>query len=498
MTTPASNLGVQQQSALSANVPSGKGNSPITVTLGDRTEDEIPRPIKQEPDISRLIQSPLLPNIWPFADRKGNPQTGPLVSVKVMSSADNKEVGRELTPQVEQQEELTTSLRPSKSLSSLKLVPQRQGLIIPPGAVMSQSSEVFAQGEVSSPAHKAETHEQPISKQTIEEQGHDLGLEHRPASRNDRESHPVNPVDNIRAAPGHGQDLTSLDNNQEAGRSGTPAQDDLKQSSKHVNRDSHISDSTPVHELKDSREVISIPAANNTQSSASMTVHAAVQPTGPHSWPLSTIHALESATLHQTPGNSPIALPVPIIRVQQTTESEEMPPPSECSAARLLETRLETVQRPISKAFADESHISASALTSSSPVGDGLVPSPATSSLQQAATVPEQHQSEARSAISPLGNQGKDTMDHDYPGFTKLAVRKARNLAEPRFVLSILLGRQLAERTKPHLQELARPSIWKPGKPVSAGACEFDRIAELERELGFLRRECSGGKKTKS
>jgi hypothetical protein len=441
--------------------------------------------------------------MWPFADREGNPKIEPLVPSEVMHGAEHPDVRRYSTPNVEQQEEPTMSLRPSKSLSSLKLASQRRGLCIPPGAALSQSSDVCAQGEVSSPPRSTDTHQQPISEQTV--QGHEQASEekHDSTSMNGREASLASQEDISTTFSATKPEVRSVNSDQEAPSVTSPATGDVEQSSSLVDGRSQDPGVTPVIESKETRGPVSFQSSDSAQSSATEAVlnggsesHAngsqcpeAVQTNWLCSWPASRSNVGESPILPHPDRDSSMASPIPIIRVQQTTESEETALPSGALAAKGMEAQPEAIRESISSALADQPGESTPALPSDPAQLDAVVPGLEGSSAQSAATVPELAGTDKTFSITPSNDNIKDTLDTDRPGITKLAVRKARNLAGRKFVLSILLGRKLAEQTKPQLQELARPPIRMPAKTVPIpGPSQVDGIVELEGELDVSRR----------
>jgi hypothetical protein len=441
--------------------------------------------------------------MWPFADREGNAKIEALVPTENMPSAEHQDVRRKSTPHVEQQEEPTTYLRPSKSLSSLKLAPQRRGLCVPPGSALSQSSEVCAQGEVSSPPRKTDTHEQPISEQMV--RGHEQTSEQNidSTSTNDGEAFLANQEDILTTSSAPEPDVRSMNSDPEAPSVTSPAAGDVEQSSYLVKGRSQDPDFTPVVESKESSGPVSVQPSDSAQSSATETVlnggsegpanepqrHEAVQPNWLCSWPVSRSNAVESPLLHHPDRDSSITSPIPTIRVQQTTESEETTLPSEALAADHMEAKPKALREPMSSALADQPREPAPASPSDPAQLDDVVPSLEASSAPSAPTVPELAESDKPFSINRSNANVKDTPDTDRPGITKLAVRKARNLAGRKFVLSMLLGRQLAEQTKPQLQELARLPIRRPAKTVPVpGPSQIDGIAELEGELDVPRR----------
>jgi hypothetical protein len=441
--------------------------------------------------------------MWPFADRKGNPKIEPLVPSEVMHGAEHPDVRRYSTPHIEQQEEPTTSLRPSKSLSSLKLASKRRGLCIPPGAALSQSSDVVAQGEVSSPPRPTDTHEQPISEQTV--RGHEQGSEekHDSPSTNGREASLASQEDISTTFSATEPEVRSVNSGQEAPSVTSPATGDVEQSSSIVDGRSQDRCVTPVVESRESRGPVSVQSSDSAQSSATETVlnggteglangpqcPEAVQTNWLRSWPVSRSDVGESPILPHPDRGSSITSPIPTIRVQQTTESEETALPSGALAAKGMEAQLRVTREPIPPALADQPGESNPASQSDPAQLDIVVPGLEESSAPSAATVPELARTDKTFSMTPSNDSIKDTPDADCPGITKLAVRKARNLAGRKFVLSILLGRQLAEQTKPQLQELANPPIRRPAKTVPVpGPIQVDGIAELEGELDVSRR----------
>ncbi len=440
--------------------------------------------------------------MWPFTDREGNPKIEPLVATEDTSSADHQDVRRKSTPEVEQQEGLKASLRPSKSLTSLKLVPERRGLCIPPRSAVSQSSEVCAQGEVTSPPRKTETHEQPVSDQTAQEHEQACKSKREPASTNDIEESPASREDALTTVSVADSKPMSMDKDQEPKPVANAAEGEVKQASAPIKKRSQSSEAMPVLDRKEPRDPMSTPAADNPQSSATKTIQngdngallndlpspESVQSNWLRPWPRNNTDAVESPVLRHPLRNSSTTAPIPTIHVHQTTEPEETELPSRDSAAKCSETKPNAPREPISEAPTDHSYISTQTLTGDPAQLDAVLHNPAACVVRSTAIEPELPEIEAPSAIGLSLDKVKGSVEPDRLEFAKLAVRKARNLAGHKFVLSILLGRRLAEQTKPQLEELARPSMRRPGKTVPVpGPSQVDGIAELEGELGVPR-----------
>jgi hypothetical protein len=525
--------------------------------------------------------APLVPaEDMPFANSEANPQIGPLVPAEDMPIAEVEAERRNSTPEIEQQENLGTALRPSKSLSSLQPAPQQRGLYVPPGTAVSQSSEVCAQGEMTSPPRQAETQEQPSSELALQEQEHIPDSGQEPAIVSDSQDLPDVRQKNATSASGLDQNLASADDDQGAAPCAAPRQDDSQQSSASIQGGAQTLEPSTVDESKEpqppawglaaegayapvpetalnadsgaptleSTKVleskapkspasdaaaesaqVSMPekvpnvddgaqnleptmvlesieqqspasdlAAENTQASVPEKVlnvdsgasadnlqsSTAAQQTWLHSWAVGSTDVVESSAPPQPPGNSSITSPIPTIRVQPTTESDEMAP----SSANLDEIDFQSIpheaRKQSSESPADDAHMATPASGVSPSQDDAASPSAVASATPAAAAGPELPSMDTPSGTKSAIGIVKDEKGVEYPGFTKLAVRKARNLAANRLVLSILLGRKLAESTKLQLQQLARSPIRRPGNAVPVpGLSQIDGIAELEGGL---------------
>jgi hypothetical protein len=430
--------------------------------------------------------------MWPFADRNGNgnPEIEPLVPAENNSRVEDQDVRRKSSPEIEQQTEPRPSLRPSRSLCSLKLVPQRHGLCIPPGAAVSQSSEVCAVGEVSSPPpHQPESTEQPVPEQMVQEHEQVHEPVHESGSTNDvRDSSVIQ--DNTATAMAHNtESTTSIDNIRAPQSEVSDAKMDTQQSSPHVSAKEQEYGSEPVLEHTvapdpkspqeaESGQVPSFGTASDAKTEAlpgDSPRAEAIDPSWLHPWPVSSIQTAESPVAHPPQRNASIDAPIPTIRIQQTSESEDTASPSHMIVSEQSENGPKATREPLPEPPADRPNTAALASTSSPIWFDAKNPSPKTLSTQSVPISSHVPEIEAGSAVD------KDRVDSGHPGFTKLAIRKARNLAGSKFVLDIMLGRQLAEETKPRLKELAKPPIRKPKQTVSvAGPSQVDGIAELE------------------
>jgi hypothetical protein len=609
VTTPAPNLRGRYHSALSSRRWSGDRHSSEATIFEDKiAEDSLGR-ANQDTNTNRSPQERPSPKMWPFADSEGNPRIEPLVPAEdtplansdvnppmepLIPAGDTPVANSELTPpieplvpaeempiaaveaerrnstpEIEQQENSGTSLRPSKSLSSLQLTLQRRGLYIPPGTALSQSSEVYAQGEVTLPPRQADIQEQPSSEQAVQEQEHVPGPGQEPAIINDGKYIPNAREDNATNASGPDQKLVSVDNDQQEAQAPSPAQDDWQQSSTSAQRGDQTLEPTTVldpHEpqsarsdpaaenaksakpatdddkgaqtieptadleSKEQQSPASDPAAENPQAAEPATVvhddkgaqtlepttileskeqqspasdaaaenakatapesvlnvgggapadqpsrSGASQPDLLRSRNVGNTDLGESSASDQAPRKSSITSPIPTIRVQPTTESDEMAPSSEEFDENNFQSTPHKARRQSFEGSAGQSHDS----HMSNPAS-GVSPSQVDAASPTAA-VPE-----TPSGLNSSVGIVKDGAGVAYPGFTKLAIRKARNVAANKLVLSIFLGRELAEPTKRQLQELARSPLWRVGKTVPApGLSQMDGIAELEGELGF-------------
>jgi hypothetical protein len=480
-----------------------------------------------------------------------NPPQESSVSAEDMPVAAAEAERRNSTPEMEQQENSGTSLRPSKSLSSLQLMPQRRGLYIPPGTALSQSSEVYAQGEVTFPPRQADTQEQASSEQAVQEQdyvpgseqgqafseqavqeqdnapgsGQEPGISH---DGEDVQNVPDDREDNVTNASQPVQNSASADDDQREAQAATPVQDDLQRISTSVQggaqpgtdpaaksaqasvpatvlsdgRGAQTPEPTTVIESKEPQSPTSDPAANGQTSAPAtvlnvdngaptddLSISTTVQPTSLQARTAGSTDMVESSASHQTEGKSSITPPVPTIRVQPTTESDEMAPASEDVAEKNFQSILHEAGKESSEGRADVSRNNSMA-TPTSGVSPSEVdvrgPTAAASATPAAAIVPELHRVDTPPGLNSTVGMVKDGAGVEYPGFTKLAVRKARNMAANKVVLSIFLGRELAGPTKRQLQELARSPLRRAGKAAPAsGLSQIDGIAELEGELAF-------------
>ncbi|ERF74455.1 hypothetical protein EPUS_03893 [Endocarpon pusillum Z07020] len=494
VTAPAPNLRGRYHSALNSRRRSGTRHPPATAIVEKVAEESLSH-ANPETNTSGSASKASSLKMWPFANGEGNHRIEPLVPAEDGSASNQQDARRNSTPKVDQQEP-SRSLRPSRSLSSLKVAAQPRGLHIPPGAAVSQSSDVCAQGEVTSTPLKADKCEQPPSEQTAQEH------EHVPASANDMNPSPSG-KDNVRNETGHDPDLASTDGALEAASITSPASADSKQSSSptdvrdYGSQSAHIIKSTESEEpeLPVAVEKLQpstpkpLPEGDNETLRDDLSSHETVQQT----WPVTSTNAIESHAADDPPQNSSISAPIPTIRVQQTTESDETAPRSELLASENTENRpseapekvleapgkvLEAPEKVI-EASTDSSHVPAPASVDIHMQHDAASPRPSTPT-----TVPEIPGDETRSAADPSVDKVTDKLDSDHPGLAKLAIRKARNLAGSRFVLSILLGRELADQTKPQLEELARPPIKRVGRTAPApGPSQVDGLAELDGDL---------------
>ncbi|KAF7510729.1 hypothetical protein GJ744_006095 [Endocarpon pusillum] len=601
VTAPTPTLRGRYHSALNSRHRSERRH-PSATTIVEKVAEESLSHANPETNTSGSASKASSLKMWPFADREGNHRIEPLVPDEDSSASNQQDARRNSTPKVDQQEP-SRPLRPSRSLSSLKVAAQPRGLHIPPGAAVSQSSEVCAQGEVTSTPLKADKCEQPPSEQTAQEH------EHVPASANDMNSS-LSRKDNVRNGTGHDPDLASTDGALEAASITSPAPADSKQSASltdvrdHASQSAHIikpteseqaasitspasadskqsasptdvrdhaSQSAHIIEPTESEKAASItsPAPADSKQSASLTDvrdHAsqsahiikpteseqaasitspasadskqsasptdvrdhvsqsahiieqteseeaqlptaveklqhstpkplpeggnealeddlispeAVPQTWLRSWPVTSTNAIESHAADDPPQNPSISSPIPTIRVQQTTESDETAPRSELLAGENTENRPSEAPEKVIEASTDSSHVPAPASVDIHMQHDAASPRPSTPT-----TVPEIPGDETQSAADPSVDKVTGKLDSDHPGLAKLAIRKARNLAGSRFVLSILLGRELAEQTKPQLQELARPPIKRMGRTAPApGPSQVDGLAELDGDL---------------
>ena len=465
MTAPAPDLRGRYHSALNSRRRSGTRHPSAIAIVEDKVAEEVLSHANPETNTSSWVSKASSLKMWPFTDGEGNTTIEPLVPAEDGLASNQQDARRNSSPKVDQQEPSRSlrSLRSSRSLSSLKLAAQPRGLRIPPGAAVSQSSEVCAQGEVTSTPLKADKCEQPPSEQTAQEH------EHVPASANDMNPSPSH-KDDVRNGTGDDPDLASTDSALEAASITSPAPADSKQSSSPTDVRDPGSQSAPIVKSTESEEP-ELPTAVEK-----------MQPSTPKTLPEGGNEALiKSHAADDPPQNSSISALIPTIRVQQTTESDETAPRSELLAGENAESRPNEAPEKVLEAFTDSSHVPAPASMDTHMQHEAATPSPATPMLRSLATVPEKPGFETQSAADPLIDKVTDKSGSDHPGLAKLAIRKARNLAGSRFVLSILLGRVLADQTKPQLQELARPPIRRTA-PVP-GPSQVDGLAELEGDL---------------
>lgn len=434
--------------------------------------------------------------MWPFVDRKGNPQIEPLAPIEDKPNQNGEDNRRKSTPEAEQQEDPMTTLRSSKSLPSLDLAPKRHGLRIPPGAAVSQSSVIFAQGVVSSAKRNPEeTHDQAAKEQMapkIEEApdsvpgpGPSSVREPPSAQTGETEIAPKN------AEPGPG----SMKNDQEVQTEANSHGKDEEIRLPPGQEKSQNVDSPPSLEGNEPQEPLSTPAVGNAESSQPETVldrdsaalvdrlsnTEATKPERRHTWLDTSTNRPQSPVPSQNPRRSSITMPVPAIRVQPTTESEANGQPLVPLAENHAETSPGAIEREIPEIAAYQSQ-AFSAGPSDVPMQlDAIAINWANEVAPSAEVAPEVPGVKSESLANPVTDKVEGTGEKDHPGLRKLAIRKARNIACTEFVLSILLGRQLAEETKPRLQELAKPSIWRHGKrEVRPSPSQVDGIAELE------------------
>jgi len=573
VTTPAPNLRGRYHSALSSRRWSGHHHSSEATIFEDKVAEDSLSQAKQDTKTNPSPQERPSPKMWPFADSEGNPRIESLVpaedktlagsevnppkessvSAEDMSIAAVEAERRNSTLAMEQQENSGTSLRPSKSLSSLQLTPQRRGLYVPPGTALSQSSEVYAQGEVTSPPRQADKQGQPSSEQAVQEHDHVPGPGQEPANINHSKDVPEVREDNVANALGLDQKLAPITDDQRGAQAAAPSQDDLQQYSTSVqggaqtlepttvleseeplsptsdpaaknaqasvpkpvlSNDSGAQTSQPTileskepqsptsdpaaknaqasvaepvlsddseaqtHEMttvleskepqspaSESQSPASEPAAENGQASVPATVlnvdggatadhhpnSSAAQSTRLPSWAVGNTDVVEGSASHQAPQKSSITSPIPTIRVQPTTESDEMALSSEDFDERNLKSISHKARKQGSEGPAGDNHDIHSATPASgvSPSQvDAASPTAAASSTPAPATAPA-----TPSAPNSRAGMVKDGASAEYPGITKLAVRKARNVASNKLVLSIFLGREVAESTKRQLQE---------------------------------------------
>lgn len=440
--------------------------------------------------------------MWPITDREGKPKIESLTAKEDTSSADHQGISPNPRRENDEQDEGTTSLRPSKSLSSLKLVPKLRGLCIPPGAAISKGSGLCAVGEVSTPLREAETQKQPVLKQVIQEPEHAFNREHDSAATNDRGRSLDHPEEVANKTASSSTDRPSIDTRRKPEAMSGTTEDNVKQDSSSVSHRNQNSGSMPANGLKELCEQVSVPRAVSVQSSAPETVvtrdSEALEDdlSAPEDGKPSAVHNLATddtlmvgrAVLEQPNLHPSITSCIPIITVQQTTESEELSPPSGALASK-SESKLDAVREPILEDPAQESYTTTPVFGGTPAQHDAVAPSITTSAVPTAGIISNLAEVETQTAISPSLNKAEGSLDMDHPGFAKIAVRKARNLAGSKLVLSILLGRQLAEQTKPQLEELARAPMWRSAKTVPvAGPSQVDGIAELEGELEGLSR----------
>lgn len=501
MTTPAPNLRGRYHSALYQTRGLGQSHSSSATPVILEVRVAEGQGVARKARVAGLpSQSPAPEEMWPFADRVDASEVDALAAVEETPKVDHQDARRKSIPEVEQQEELTTSLRPSKSLSSLKLVPVRHGLCIPPGAVLSKSSEVCAKGEVYSPPRRLEAYDQQPPKQPSQKAGQIRDPEHQSISASGREDGSIDNEDTGAASSDPCTGLISMDDSQKAGAKAKPTQAETSWATLPAHERNKVLASTPVLESDELRKPVSILAADNGQSPAPGTVldggnealaediprHEPIRPNSAHPWLTGGASSVESPVLPDLPQHSSPTLSIPTIRVQQTTESGETVPQSGPLSSNHAETSPRAVQEKIWGASADQPEISALTLTSGSAQLDTEPPDKAKPVALSAASPPEMPGAESEALVTQSANSVEAKSETDHPGFTKLAVRKARNLVASQFVLSILLGRQLAEQTKPQLQVLARPSAMRPGKIVSeSGPSQIDGIAELNENWSY-------------
>jgi hypothetical protein len=107
--------------------------------------------------------------MWPFANNKSKLAAPDVQAIsKAEVAVEQGPVRRRSSAETEQQDVPSTILRPSKSLSSLKLAPDPSALRISPSAAVQQSSEVFAHGEFFTPPPESEDHDHAVPQSTGE------------------------------------------------------------------------------------------------------------------------------------------------------------------------------------------------------------------------------------------------------------------------------------------------------------------------------------------
>lgn len=392
------------------------------------------------------------------------------------------------------------------SLSSLKLAPQRRGLCIPPGAAVSQSSEIFAQGQVSSVPRKAEAPEQELSEQTAQEHGKCRETKQESTSTNNTEGTSPSGEDIATTSSAPGPERRSMDSDRGAERIVSLAEgEDKQQHSAPASVKVQSSKSDSALELIDSLGPAPAPAptlvADSAQPPASKAVlkgdsealasgHPSPEDVQASWLHLSGTNSVESDVAQEPARNSSMTAPIPTIRVHQTTESEETTAPSGDAHSKHPENKTSAALESVPEAPTERSQMSTAGFSGSHSQPDIAASDSAPSIASPAENVSELAASDSRHAITPSVDEVKGGADNDYPGFTKLAVRKARNLAANTFVLSILLGRELAEQTKPKLEGLAKPPLRRSARtgPVP-GPSQVDGIAEFEGEQDLSRGE---------
>lgn len=463
-------------------------HSTAGANLKDKVIEENLCGAQQDADTNQPLQQAFSPKMWPLTDRENKLRIEPLNPVEDISNVKHQGISRILTPDDKQQEEATTTLRPHRSLLSLKLVPKHGSLCIPPGSALSQSSKACAQGEVSGPPYEAETQKQPTPDQG-EQKHEDASVRKQvPPTTEDGKGSPApvpQEVISNNAASSY-TDSLSTSNDKKPRFIGRPAKDEMNQGISCLNGSYKILESMPANELKEQWQPGPVPVPVTEQSSGSETVQKldieasmdnlpstkGEEPTSVNTLPSSSPLVQETALLQQPPQRPLTTSHIPTITVQEVIESGELSRPLKSS-----ETKGNAVCEPVSEPRTHDFYRPHPVLARPHAQLEAVVPGTPISVVPSAEVVSEFSDIEHQSAASPLLGRSEGQVEADYPSFPKLAIRKARNVAGSKLVLSILLGRQIAEQTKPQLEELARPSLWRPARTASVnGPCQVDGI----------------------
>ena len=322
----------------------------------------------------------------------------------------------------------------------MKFVPHRRGLYIPPGAAVSQSSEVCAQGEVFSQPRQLENDDQTTPEQTPKKSETTQGRDHDRSPESDGEDFPILHQNADRAISEPEAEQTLTNTSQEFDSRADPAEGNVKQEPSIPKQENQKFESTPILESKEPQDRVSSPAADDAPISAPDTELSS--DCEAHVNDLSSSEAVQPAASTSTTGNpdahqpprSSVALPIHTIRVHQTTESEEIVPTPAALIAGCPKIMPLAAEDPTGGAPENEVCIPSPTSADCPVPPDVEAPSPATHVAKSVTIVPKLPRVDKISVATP-------SIGTDHPGNAKLAVRKARNLAGSRLVLGILLGR---------------------------------------------------------